>query len=244
MAGRTDAWILADARGCARHPAATRPSLARFRDVYLRHLVASSKSPVARKGVMPGVRELLDALSARDDVYLALLTGNYEAGARLKLEYFDLWRYFPCGAFGDDAPNRNGLLPKALARVAACGGPSFAAARCGRDRRYAARRRVRGGRRRAIDRGRDRQLQRRRAARSGSRCGASGSQRHRRRCCDAIADLVSNGLRMWIARSRDQRCGGGGSAWESNPASPRERGATDFEDREGHRAPFTSVGEL
>jgi len=32
----------------------------------------------------------------------------------------------------------------------------------------------------------------------------------------------------------------GGSAWESNPAPPRERGATDFEDREGHRAPFTS----
>src|SRR5437660_3037016 len=32
----------------------------------------------------------------------------------------------------------------------------------------------------------------------------------------------------------------GGSAWESNPASPRERGATDFEDREGHRAPFAS----
>ena len=33
---------------------------------------------------------------------------------------------------------------------------------------------------------------------------------------------------------------GGGSAWESNPASPNQRGATDFEDREGHRAPFTS----
>src|SRR6185436_3162368 len=44
------------------------------------------------------------------------------------LEYFDLWRYFSCGAFGDDAPQRNGLVPKALARVAACGGPSFAAA--------------------------------------------------------------------------------------------------------------------
>ena len=72
---------------------------------------------------MPGVRELLDALAPRDDVYLALLTGNYEAGARLKLEYFDLWKYFPCGAFGDDAPHRNVLVPKALARVAACGGP-------------------------------------------------------------------------------------------------------------------------
>jgi hypothetical protein len=33
----------------------------------------------------------------------------------------------------------------------------------------------------------------------------------------------------------------GGSAWESNPPFPREREAADFEDREGHRAPFASV---
>ena len=32
----------------------------------------------------------------------------------------------------------------------------------------------------------------------------------------------------------------GGSASESNRASPRVQGATDFEDREGHRAPFAS----
>jgi hypothetical protein len=32
----------------------------------------------------------------------------------------------------------------------------------------------------------------------------------------------------------------GGSASESNRASPREQGATGFEDREGHRAPFAS----
>ena len=63
---------------------------------------------------MPGVRDLLDALAERDDVYLALLTGNYEAGAQLKLEHFDLWRYFRCGAFGDGAADRNGLVPKAL----------------------------------------------------------------------------------------------------------------------------------
>ena len=36
----------------------------------------------------------------------------------------------------------------------------------------------------------------------------------------------------------------GGSAWESNPAPPRGRGATDFEDREGHRAPFASESPL
>ena len=56
-------------------------------------------------------------------MFLALLTGNYELGARLKLQHFDLWRYFACGAFGDTTHDRNGLLPEALARVAACGGP-------------------------------------------------------------------------------------------------------------------------
>ena len=35
--------------------------------------------------------------------------------------------------------------------------------------------------------------------------------------------------------------GNGGSAWESNPAPPRWRGATGFEDREDHRAPFAST---
>jgi phosphoglycolate phosphatase len=127
MAGRTDAWILADALSLHNIPSDA-AAIVRFREVYLRHLTIELDKPGARKGLMPGVRELLDALLRRDDVYLALLTGNYEEGARIKLEYFDLWRYFPCGAFGDDAPQRNGLVPKALARIAACGGPSFAAA--------------------------------------------------------------------------------------------------------------------
>ena len=45
------------------------------------------------------------------------------------------------------------------------------------------------------------------------------------------------GIRLGCAGSY----GNGGSAWESNPAPPRWRGATDFEDREGHRAPFASI---
>src|SRR5204863_41616 len=53
--------------------------------------------------------------------------GNDEEAARVKLAYFALWRYFPCGAVGEAAPDRNGLLPKALARVAACGGPAVPA---------------------------------------------------------------------------------------------------------------------
>ena len=128
MAGRTDAWILNDAAAAHGIPPNS-PGLARFQQVYLRHLAAELEKPgVGRKGVMPGVRELLEALAPRQDVYLALLTGNYEAGARLKLRHFDLWKYFPCGAFGDDAPHRNVLVPKALTAVRACGGPAFVAA--------------------------------------------------------------------------------------------------------------------
>jgi phosphoglycolate phosphatase len=128
LAGRTDSWILNDLADAHDIPPAS-PALARFPEVYYRHLARELAGPIPpgkRHGVMPGVRALLDALAARDDVYLALLTGNYETSARMKLELFDLWRYFTCGAFGDAAPDRNGLLPRAAARVAACGGPSVA----------------------------------------------------------------------------------------------------------------------
>src|SRR5439155_21592177 len=128
MAGRTDSWILSDAaavHGVALEP----PLLDRFEHAYLDRLRQEIETPGdSRKGVMPGVRELLYALSPHNDTYLALLTGNYEEAARIKLEYFDLWRYFRCGAFGDDAPNRNGLLPKALSRIRECGGPAVAPA--------------------------------------------------------------------------------------------------------------------
>jgi phosphoglycolate phosphatase-like HAD superfamily hydrolase len=134
MPGRTDSWILTDAAAVHRIPPT---ELSRFPAQYLAHLKTELDRPLEslrslsgglpRKGVMPGVRPLLDALSARSDVYLALLTGNYEEAARVKLEYFDLWRYFRCGAFGDDAPDRNGLLPKALGIVRACGGPEVTA---------------------------------------------------------------------------------------------------------------------
>jgi phosphoglycolate phosphatase len=120
MFGRTDAGILFDA--AAAHGVATR-ELARFRGVYLAHLATEVGKPGPRKGIMPGVRPLLDSLANRSDVYLALLTGNYEEAARVKLEYFDLWRYFRCGAFGDEAIDRNSLLPKALDRIRQCGGP-------------------------------------------------------------------------------------------------------------------------
>jgi phosphoglycolate phosphatase-like HAD superfamily hydrolase len=120
MPGRTDARILYDA--AAAHGIPTQ-ALGQFRPAYLSHLSVEIEKPGPRKGVMPGVRPLLDELSRRDDLFLALLTGNFEEAARVKLQYFDLWRYFPCGAFGDETPDRNHLVPAALARVRECGGP-------------------------------------------------------------------------------------------------------------------------
>jgi phosphoglycolate phosphatase-like HAD superfamily hydrolase len=125
MPGRTDSWILGSA---ARAHGIDHALIGRFRDVYLRHLGEELQRPGPRKGIMPGVRSLLDRLHERDDVHLALLTGNYEAAARQKLEHFDLWRYFKGGAFGDDTADRNDLLPAALEQIRACGGPDIAPA--------------------------------------------------------------------------------------------------------------------
>jgi phosphoglycolate phosphatase-like HAD superfamily hydrolase len=53
-----------------------------------------------------GVYELLNELEHHPEVSLGLLTGNIEKGARLKLDKFDLNRYFPIGAYGSDAFDR------------------------------------------------------------------------------------------------------------------------------------------
>jgi phosphoglycolate phosphatase-like HAD superfamily hydrolase len=122
MAGRTDAWIVAQ-MAAAHGVSVSEEEVRAFQDTYARYLAEEVLQPGPRKGVLPGVRPLLDTLASRDDVYLALLTGNYRRGAEIKLEYFDLWRYFRTGAFGDDAHERNGLLWTALDSVVAAGGP-------------------------------------------------------------------------------------------------------------------------
>jgi phosphoglycolate phosphatase len=55
-------------------------------------------------------RKRLEALAGRDDVRLALLTGNFRASAEIKLAAFDVWRYFTWGAFADDAIERDDLI--------------------------------------------------------------------------------------------------------------------------------------
>lgn len=71
--------------------------------------------------VAPGALDLLETLSARDDVRLSLVTGNLECVARRKLEAGGLGRFFPAGqgAFGSDSEDRSDL--PALARERAGG---------------------------------------------------------------------------------------------------------------------------
>ncbi len=74
-----------------------------------------------RVRVLPGVRHLLDALAGQPEVTLALLTGNIEPGARLKLAPPELNRYFPFGAFGSDSADRTELPPIAIERASSSG---------------------------------------------------------------------------------------------------------------------------
>jgi len=122
MAGRTDRWILNDAAARAGVDLSG-DNFHRFRERYFVRLTDALREPAPGKGVLPGVRRLLESLDTRDDVFCALLTGNGEDGARIKLQHFDIWKFFRCGAYGDDVTDRNHLFDIAMDRAQACGIP-------------------------------------------------------------------------------------------------------------------------
>jgi phosphoglycolate phosphatase-like HAD superfamily hydrolase len=75
--------------------------------------------------VAPGVPEVLETLHAREGVRLALLTGNLEPVARLKLLRAGLGRFFPRGqgAFGSDHEDRAALPEVARRRAGTAQAP-------------------------------------------------------------------------------------------------------------------------
>lgn len=123
MAGRTDRWLAE--RALEAHGIPVTPArLEQFRARYLALLEASIGEPgQGRRGVMPGVPDALARLGGLGHAHLALLTGNYADGARIKLEHFGLWSHFAWGAFGDDHAERDALARAAIARAAARGIP-------------------------------------------------------------------------------------------------------------------------
>ncbi len=116
FAGRTDRAIVSEA--LIEHglePDEER--FGRYLDAYLEHLPQSLTEQAGH--VLPGARELLDALDARSDVILGLVTGNIERAARLKLAHFGLDHFFVGGGFGDHHHDRNDVARDAERAVAA-----------------------------------------------------------------------------------------------------------------------------
>lgn len=116
-AGRTDRYLLSRALARAGVPDTADYHL-RFRNAYVALLAAEiHQRGNGRRGVMPGVQPLLDHLKDDPEFHLALLTGNYEPAAFIKLAYFGLRGYFDWGAFGEESDDRNQLARVALRRA-------------------------------------------------------------------------------------------------------------------------------
>jgi phosphoglycolate phosphatase len=124
FSGRTDpqitSMVLGDAGFTEEEISERSPQLW---ETYLREL-ATHATP-ERVRALPGIRALLDRLASRHDVTLALLTGNIERGARLKLAPAALNDYFPFGAFGSDSALREELPPIAVERASKIDGHRF-----------------------------------------------------------------------------------------------------------------------
>jgi len=106
IAGRTDSGIVHQIlRKQQIEP--DEKNTARFLERYVELLAVELPQRAGR--VLPGIKELLSRLHTRSDLVLALLTGNVERGAKLKLEHYGLWHFFEFGAFADDHYDRNEL---------------------------------------------------------------------------------------------------------------------------------------
>jgi len=86
--------------------------LYRHYTIYLREEVTSGEITV-----MPGVRELLNRLSNRDDIALGLATGNIQEGAYIKLTHASLEAHFCFGGYGSDSEIRERLVRRAIERA-------------------------------------------------------------------------------------------------------------------------------
>jgi phosphoglycolate phosphatase-like HAD superfamily hydrolase len=113
--GKTDPMLFGEALVRCRLAAAGSPPppelVRRYETLFPEEMAA----PPAE--LMPGVRELLHALSGHPQVLLGLLTGNLERTARLKVATFGLDHHFAFGAYGSDHGDRLRLPPIAVERA-------------------------------------------------------------------------------------------------------------------------------
>jgi phosphoglycolate phosphatase len=116
FSGKTDPQIVRElvreAVGDERCEAQLSAALAAYLEELERRLTPQAVVP------KPGIPDLLARLAREPRVTLALLTGNLERGARMKLEPPGFNAYFPFGAFGSDSADRYELPAIAVERAA------------------------------------------------------------------------------------------------------------------------------
>lgn len=118
FAGKTDLAIYREALDCEGITIAQiRELLPRVESATVEILNQLSATGQVFK-LCPGVRELLEALSADPRFLPSLLTGNVEKLAEAKLRVAEIWQFFKGrGAFGSDAEERDHLPAIAAERI-------------------------------------------------------------------------------------------------------------------------------
>jgi phosphoglycolate phosphatase len=118
IAGRTDTYLLSQALQRSNLPDSPK-NHALFQAAYVTVLAEEILRPGhGRRGLMPGVRELLAAMRQHHALHIALLTGNYERAAQIKLGHFNVADHFEWGVFGEESADRNELGRIAMMRAA------------------------------------------------------------------------------------------------------------------------------
>jgi phosphoglycolate phosphatase len=119
VSGMTDLQIVAEAlRDEGFTPAQIRERVDDLRALYMREMLRVTGAVAEPFYLLPGVRELLEAVHDHPRYRSALLTGNLEAAAHLKMRLVGLSDFFQLpGAFGDDSHDRRDLPALARARI-------------------------------------------------------------------------------------------------------------------------------
>lgn len=128
MSGKTDPQILREMLELAKRPPDAENDAMLEREMYELYieLLEEELKKEGRYVIHKGIPELLHLLDEHNYVQMGLLTGNIERGAQLKLARFDLWKFFPIGAYGSDSANRMDLPAIATRRAEEHYGIKFA----------------------------------------------------------------------------------------------------------------------
>lgn len=114
--GKTDPLIIREMVAKSRPDLDPNQEIPRVVELYVKYLAEEVEVSPGFE-VMPGVPELLEALSRIPHLVLGLATGNLEQGAYIKLRRAGLGSYFSFGGFGSDSENRTDLVLAAIRRA-------------------------------------------------------------------------------------------------------------------------------